>query len=55
MLSVDDLHVFQETIVGIFTLQAFISWTALSFNALELMDNKLVYDRMVTALCVKLN
>ena len=46
--SVDDLHVLQETIMGILTQQAFKSWAALSFNALRLIDNKLACDRVVT-------
>jgi len=30
----------QETIIGIFTQQAFNSWAAVSFNASGLMDKK---------------
>ena len=47
-VSVDNLHMLHETIMGIFTQQAFNSWAALSFNASGLMDNKLVCDRVVT-------
>ena len=54
-VSVDDLYVLQETIMGIFTQQTFNSWAALSFNASGLMDNKLVCDRVVTVLCIKQN
>jgi len=36
-INVENLHVPQETIMGIFTVN---SWAALSFNSLKLMDNK---------------
>jgi len=39
-VSVDDLHVLQETIMGIFTRQVFHNCGALSFNASGLMDKK---------------
>ena len=42
LVSVDDLHVLQETIIGILTQQAFHSWVAINFNASGLMDNTLV-------------
>ena len=52
-VSVDDLHVLQETIMGIFTTSfQFLGWATLSFNALGLMDNKLVCDRVVANVSV---
>ena len=51
VVSVDDLHVLQETIPDIFTQQGFNSWAALGFNASGLMDNKLAEaacDRVVS-------